>query len=118
MAGAPPGRQGQCCNRIIHCPAEAAGPEVKADGRRKMEAVVFILSLVDCCALIFLSVYFVSFYVTCFQAEINTPNDTPTLRKMIRVFINCTLGVDTLSAVVGVRDMLASNLKQVLAKCL
>lgn len=26
-----------------------------------MEAAVFILSLVDCCALIFLSVYFVSF---------------------------------------------------------
>lgn len=26
-----------------------------------MEAAVFILSLIDCCALIFLSVYFVSF---------------------------------------------------------
>uniref|UniRef100_A0A6Q2Y610 Uncharacterized protein n=2 Tax=Esox lucius TaxID=8010 RepID=A0A6Q2Y610_ESOLU len=28
-------------------------------GRRKMEAAVFILSLVDCCALIFLAVYFI-----------------------------------------------------------
>lgn len=35
-------------------------------GRRKMEAAVFILSLVDCCALIFLSVYFVSFSVMSF----------------------------------------------------
>lgn len=115
MAGAPPpDRQGQCCSVIIHCP----GPEVKADGRRKMEAVVFILSLVDCCALIFLSVYFVSFYVTCFQAEIKTPNDIATLLKTMRMFIYCTLGLDTLSAVVSVRDMLASNLKHVLVKCL
>jgi len=30
-------------------------------GSAEMEAAVFILSLVDCCALIFLSVYFVSF---------------------------------------------------------
>ncbi|KAM3615294.1 uncharacterized protein V6R79_026174 [Siganus canaliculatus] len=28
-------------------------------GQRKMEAAVFILSLVDCCALIFLSVFFI-----------------------------------------------------------
>ena len=33
--------------------------------RRKMEAAVFIVSLVDCCALIFLSVYFVSFSCMC-----------------------------------------------------
>lgn len=33
-----------------------------------MEAAVFILSLVDCCALIFLSVYFVSFSSLCFLA--------------------------------------------------
>lgn len=30
-------------------------------GRGGMESVVFIFSLIDCCALIFLSVYFVSF---------------------------------------------------------
>lgn len=32
-------------------------------GKGNMEAAVFILSLVDCCALIFLSVYFVSFSI-------------------------------------------------------
>lgn len=38
--------------------------------RRRMEAAVFILSLVDCCALIFLSVYFVSFSHTRCPAEV------------------------------------------------
>lgn len=35
-----------------------------------MEAAVFILSLVDCCALIFLSVYFVSFSKIYFLTDI------------------------------------------------
>lgn len=35
-----------------------------------MEAAVFILSLVDCCALIFLSVYFVSFFPVCSLASV------------------------------------------------
>lgn len=37
------------------------GPEVGLPTAGAMEAVVFIVSLVDCCALIFLAVYFVSF---------------------------------------------------------
>lgn len=38
-----------------------SGSGSSESGSAKMEAAVFILSLVDCCALIFLSVYFVSF---------------------------------------------------------
>lgn len=37
------------------------GREGGGGGRGGMESVVFIFSLIDCCALIFLSVYFVSF---------------------------------------------------------
>ena len=40
--------------------------ELISDGKGKMEAAVFILSLVDCCVLIFLSVYFVSFHCVYF----------------------------------------------------
>ncbi len=50
----------------LHTDASAAREEPAGSGSASgesanMEAAVFILSLVDCCALIFLSVYFVSF---------------------------------------------------------
>lgn len=42
--------------------SQRRGPKLvwRAERRRRMEAVVFLFSLLDCCALIFLSVYFVS----------------------------------------------------------
>uniref|UniRef100_A0AAQ4PV73 Cornichon family member 4 n=2 Tax=Gasterosteus aculeatus TaxID=69293 RepID=A0AAQ4PV73_GASAC len=43
---------------VSHTVEEGTG-KGPSTGRWKMEAVVFILSLVDCCALIFLSVYFI-----------------------------------------------------------
>jgi len=46
--GAGPGR-----------PPPASGKDTKYTERRRMEAVVFVFSLLDCCALIFLSVYFI-----------------------------------------------------------
>lgn len=68
----PAGPEGGRAGRGLHFPAcrrsgvaRAAGV---ADGGREgggrggMESVVFIFSLIDCCALIFLSVYFVSFF--------------------------------------------------------
>ncbi|XP_074753395.1 protein cornichon homolog 4 isoform X2 [Athene noctua] len=40
------------------CPGGAYGGR-EGDGRGGMESVVFIFSLINCCALIFLSVYFI-----------------------------------------------------------
>lgn len=52
-----------------------------------MEAAVFILSLVDCCALIFLSVYFVSFLVLGVlkpRVELAHSRDPPALFVYVR----------------------------------